>query len=304
MTAQSTGHNNLRMKQLLFVILACSIALITASSLYGQKATYMYSETIRLVALVKNAATAISQSGEKTFKYFMQDGTKWRKGERYIFVVDLNGNVFAHEDTALVGKNMIDLKDPNGKPIIEWFIRKGLGLKQSGWMHYLWIKPGDSIPSWKTTYVKLAKAPSGTVYVVGSGLYDMRMEKTFAIDAVNDAIYLIRMEKERAFDKLRDPTSEFVYKDTYIFVLDTTYNLLVNQPFREFEDKNLYDIQDATGKYFFREFVQVAEQDGHGWVFYKWPKPGETKPSNKCSFVKKIVSRGNTYIIGTGIYHD
>jgi len=48
----------------------------------------------------------------------------------------------------------------------------------------------------------------------------------------------------------------------------------------------------------------VAEEDGSGWVFYKWPKPGETEPSNKCSFVKKIVSKGDTYVVGTGIYHD
>ncbi|MBN1198750.1 MAG: cache domain-containing protein [Bacteroidales bacterium] len=275
-----------------------------AVHLFGQKVSYAYPETIRLVALVDDAASTVSQRGEKAFTDFMRDGTKWRYGERYTFAIDLDGNILAHEDTSLVGKNMIDLKDPNGKPIIQWFIRKGLGFTQSGWTHYLWVKPGDTVPSWKTTYVKLAKAPSGKIYVVGSGLYDMRMEKAFAIDAVNDATYLIRVEGTQAFDKLRDPTSEFVFKDTYIFVLDTSYNLLVNQPFRELEGKNLYDIQDTTGKYFFREFVQVAEEDGSGWVFYKWPKPDQIKPANKCSFVKKIVSKGNTYVVGTGIYQD
>lgn len=286
------------------ITLACLINPGFVNQLSGQKLTYTYPETIRLVALVDDAAAAVSQRGEKAFTDFMRDGTKWRYGDRYTFAIDLDGNVMAHEDTAMVGKNMIDLKDPNGKPIIQWFIRKGLGFTQSGWTHYIWVKPGDTVSSWKTTYVKLTKAPSGKIYVVGSGLYDMRMEKAFAIDAVNDATYLIRVEGKQAFDKLRDPTSEFVFKDTYIFVLDTSYNLLVNQPFHELEGQNLYDIQDVTGKYFFREFVQVAEEDGSGWVFYKWPKLGETGPSNKCSFVKKIVSKGETYVVGTGIYHD
>lgn len=270
----------------------------------AQKVMYTYPETIRLVTLVNDAARAVKKSGESTFKYFMKDGSIWRKGEKYIFIVDLDGNLYAHEDTAMVGKNMIDLKDPNGKPIIQWCIRKTLGSEKSGWLHYLWVKPGDSLPSWKTTYVKLVTAPSGKAYVVGSGRYDMRMEKTFAINAVNDAIYLIRMERGRAFEKLRDPKSEFVYKDTYIFVLDTSYTMLVNMPFRDLEGKSHYDIQDANGKYFFREFVQTAMDDGSGWVFYKWPKPGETTPSNKCSYVKKIKSGGKIYIVGTGIYHD
>lgn len=288
-----------------FVLIAvCLTCLPGTVRTLGQKVSYLYPETILLVALVDDASDAVSQRGERAFTDFMRDGTKWRYGDRYTFAVDLDGNVFAHEDTAMVGKNMSDLKDPNGKPIIQWFIRKALGFTQSGWTHYLWVKPGDTIPSWKTTYVKLARAPSGKVYAVGSGLYDMRMEKIFALEAVNDAAYVIRIEGLSAFDKLRDPTSEFVFKDTYIFVLDTSYTLLVNQPFHELEGKNLYDIQDATGKYFFREFVQVATEDGSGWVFYQWPKPGETKPSNKCSYVKKIATKGNTYIVGTGIYHD
>ncbi|MFC2102323.1 cache domain-containing protein [Bacteroidota bacterium] len=292
-----------RMPTLVLQIIWLSI-LGYSPGMSAQKVIYLYPETIRLVAQVDEAAKSVTQQGEKAFDYFMRDGSRWRSGGRCTFAIDLDGNVFAHEDTAMVGKNMIDLTDPNGKPIIQWFIRKALGFSQSGWTHFLWIKSGDSIPSWKTTYVKLTKAPSGKVYVVGSGRYNIRMEKAFAVDAVNDATYLIRVEGESAFEKLKDLTSEFVFKDSYIFVLDTSYTLLVNAPFHDLEGKNLYDMQDVNGKYFFREFVQVAEEDGSGWVFYKWPKPGETKPSNKCSYIKKIATRGKIYIVGTGIYHD
>jgi len=269
-----------------------------------QSTGYTYDKTIRLVALVDDAASAVSQKGEKAFDDFMRPGTKWRNGNTYVFAVDLDGVVYAHEDTSFISKNMSGLTDPNGKLIVQWFIRKALGMNQKGWMHYLWVKPGDTVASWKTTYVKLTRSPSGKVYVVGSGQYNMPMEKAFAVDAVNDAIYLIRVEGDQAFDKLRDPTSEFVYKDSYVFVLDTSYTLLVNYPFRDLEGKNLYDIQDTEGKYFFREFVQTGLEEGSGWVFYKWPKPGENTPMSKCTYVKKFLYKGKTYIVGTGIYRD
>jgi signal transduction histidine kinase len=279
-----------------------SLLILVTGSISGQTVAYQYPGTVALVSLMNDAAALISQKGEKAFADFMRDGSRWRTGETYTFVVGMNGDVFAHEDTSMIGKNMTDLKDANGKPIIQWFIRKGLGMKQSGWTHYLWPKPGETKPSWKTTYVRLAKSPSGTVYVVGSGRYDMKMEKAFAVEAVNDAVYLIRIEGKSAFPKLRDSASEFVYKDTYIFVLDTNYTLMVNQPYRDLEGQNLYDIRDPAGKYFFREFVEVVKNDDYGWVTYLWPKPGETKPSRKTSFVKKIVLRGETFIVGTGIY--
>ena len=49
----------------------------------------------------------------------------------------------------------------------------------------------------------------------------MKMEKVFATEAVDDAIILIRQMGVSAFPVLRDKTSEFVYMDTYIFVVDS-----------------------------------------------------------------------------------
>ena len=278
------------------------IWLVTCGAAAGQTAKYRYSETNRLVDVVNDAVTLINQKGEASFPMLMKKDSRWRSGETYIFVIDLKGNCFAHEDASLVGKNISDLKDPNGKPIIQWFIRKALGPGQSGWTHYLWIKPGDTLKAWKTTFTRLAKAPSGTLYIVGSGLYNMKMEKAFAVEAVDDAMMLIRQTGIRAFPVLRDKTSEFVYKDTYIFIVDSAYTVLVDPPFPGEEGHYVYDYRDINGKYFFREFFQVANEKGSGWVDYYWPKPGEARPSPKTSFVKKIVVRGEAYLVGTGIY--
>lgn len=270
----------------------------------AQQARYRYPETTQLVDLVNDAASLVTQSGESAFPGFQKKGSRWHSGETYLFVVDLKGNCFVHEDPAMVGQNLYELKDPNGKPVVQWFIRKALGPGQAGWTHYLWIKPGDTTATWKTSYSRLAKAPSGTIYIVGSGRYNMKMEKAFAIEAVEDATVLIRQMGPRAFAVLKDKSSEFVYKDTYVFVVDSAYKVLVDPPFPGEEGQYVYDYRDINGKYFFREFFNTANEKGSGWVDYAWPKPGEANPSPKSSYVKKIVVRGQIYLVGTGIYQN
>ena len=286
------------------LLLTSGIVCFSNGKLLAQTSKYKFQETINLVNLVNDAASEISRVGEKSFREFMTAGTRWRNGETYIFVCGLKGDIYVHEDPSLVGRNDYDRKDVKGKPIVQWFIRKALGVGQCGWTHYEWVKPGKTAPSWKSTYVKLAKAPSGSIYIVGSGLYDMKMEKEFAIDAVNDALSLIRTMGKDAFPTLRDTASEFVYKDTYVFVLDTLYNTLVNPADPSLEGKNQKDMKDASGKLFIRDIVRVAVDNGQGWVDYLWPKPGSSRAVRKSSFVKKITIRGEIFVVGTGVYLD
>jgi len=286
------------------MLLTAGIFCQSSEKLLAQSSKYKFQETINLVDLVKDASSEISQKGEQAFKEFMTRGTRWRTGDTYIFVCGLKGEIYVHEDPSEIGKNEYELKDIHGKPIVQWFIRKALGVGQCGWTHYEWVRPGKTTPSWKTSFVKLSRAPSGTIYVVGSGLYDMHMEKEFAIDAVNDALSLIRTMGKDAFPTLRDTSSEFVYKDTYVFVIDTLYNMLVNPGDPSIEGKNQKDLMDPNGKYISREIVKMALDNGQGWVEYMWPKPGTTKAVRKSSFVKKIIIRGEVLVVGTGVYLD
>ena len=286
------------------ILLTTGIVCHTNGKVFAQSSKYKFEETINLVNLVNDAAAEVNRKGENAFHEFMNNGSRWRSGETYVFVCGLKGDIFVHEDPALVGKNEYELRDVNGKPIVQWFIRKALGVGQCGWTHYEWVKPGKTSPSWKSTYIKLAKSPSGTIYAVGSGLYNMHMEKEFAIDAVNDAMSLIRTMGKDAFRILRDTASEFVYKDTYVFVLDSLYNTLVNPADPALEGKNQKDMKDPSGKLFIQDIVRTALENWQGWVDYLWPKPGTTKAVRKASYVKKMIVRGEVFIVGTGVYLD
>lgn len=253
------------------------------------------------VILVDDAVTLINEKGEAAFKELNEEGTKWKKGKTYIFVANMNGEFTVHPK--LIGKDMMKLKDEDGKPIMKWFIKTAKSKKQAGWTHYLWKNRGATEPSWKSAYIKLATAPSGKEYIVGCGVYDVKMEKEFAVEAVNNAIrIMINKGDSIAFAYFRDPKSPFLFKGTYIFVMDTAYTLVVDPPFPELEGVNVYEYQDANGKYLFQEFMTVANEQGEGWVDYMWPKPGDTAQSAKSSYIKKVVVDDKPYIVGMGIY--
>ncbi|MBN2016726.1 MAG: cache domain-containing protein [Candidatus Cloacimonetes bacterium] len=279
--------------------------LIFSVALYAQDAEYQYEETQQLVQLVNDAAALIEEKGEDAFTDFAVQDSKWRHDDKYIFTIDPEGMVYAHANAALVGTNVMELTDVNGKPFIKWFIREVANGDSAGWSYYLWKVPGQDEdqydPTWKTTYVCSAVAPSGIKYIVGCGLYNMKMERAFVVDQVNEAADMIEGEGIAAFDELRDPTSEFIFNDNYVFVLDNEGTLLVHP---ELDGTNLYDTQDEEGKYFIREMIEVGNEKGCGWVDYFWNKPGEDKVSEKSSYIKQVEVDGETLIVGVGVYLD
>jgi hypothetical protein len=72
-----------------------------------------FSTTPELVALVKDASELVRTKGEDAFTEFRIPGSRWRKQETYIFVLDPEGNMLVHADPAMEGKNQLDLKDIN-----------------------------------------------------------------------------------------------------------------------------------------------------------------------------------------------
>jgi signal transduction histidine kinase len=85
----------------------------------------------------------------------------------YVFLQGMDGTMLAHPfKPSLVGKNLIDLKDKAGKAFFAEFIKvaKEAG---TGWVEYMWPKPGAEEPSPKNSYV--LKVDDNTF--VGAGYY-------------------------------------------------------------------------------------------------------------------------------------
>ena len=71
-------------------------------------------------ALVKKAAALIKSAGaDKAFEE-ITNGKSFKDRDLYVFVYDLNGKCLAHgANPKLVGKDLIAMKDPDGKPLIK-----------------------------------------------------------------------------------------------------------------------------------------------------------------------------------------
>ncbi|HMK55127.1 MAG TPA: methyl-accepting chemotaxis protein, partial [Dissulfurispiraceae bacterium] len=90
-----------------------------------------------------------------------------KDGKDYVWVNDLNHTMLVHPSPDLQGKDTSDLKDAKGKPIIIEAVK--ISKEQGeGFIDYVWVKPGDSSPSPKLSFVKLYK-PWG--WVIGTGAY-------------------------------------------------------------------------------------------------------------------------------------
>ena len=73
------------------------------------------------------------------------------------------------------------------------------GEKAAGWVHYRWPRQKGREPTWKSSYVVRVKDASGRQYLVGGGLYDMKVEKLFIADTVDDAARLVKKKGKQAF---------------------------------------------------------------------------------------------------------
>jgi len=294
------------------VLLSGAVALVLLAALNGSAQSvaansaqlYEQKETRELVALVNGASQLVHTKGEAAFADFRVAGSRWRHGETYIFVLDPQGNMLVHPDPALDGKNVLDLKDINGKPIIRGIIASATTFpdKPEGWYFYEWPVPGGLLPRWKSTYARLAVAPSGKSYVVAAGMYNDRMEKSFVVGLVADAVGEIEKNGRAAFPLFHDPTGPYIAMDTYIFVIDRNGVDLVNPGFPSLEGRNILNVKDTQGMQPIQQMLKVAETSGSGWVDYMWPKPGESVSTQKSAYVSKAKIGDEWVLVGCGVY--
>jgi cytochrome c len=121
---------------------------------------------------------------------------------------------------------------------------------------------------------------------------------------VNKAAALVESQGKAAFSEFRKRDSEWWFGNTYVFAYDQNLNVLLNPAFPKREGTNPHGEKDANGKTFHDEFLRVVQAKGAGWVDYMFPKPGQTQPSQKWSYVKAVNIDGTPGIIGAGFYPE
>jgi cytochrome c len=118
------------------------------------------------VAIVKRVEDMFASAGaDSTFKA-VSDKTvvSFHDRDLYPFIYDLSGRCVAH-GARPIGKNLLDLKDQDGKYLIREMVRIARG-PGSGWVNYKWPNPINNKIEDKTSYVE-----NMGDYFVGVGVY-------------------------------------------------------------------------------------------------------------------------------------
>jgi signal transduction histidine kinase len=106
---------------------------------------------------------------------------------------------------------------------------------------------------------------------------------------------------DAALEQINNKTGPFVWKNSYVFCIDLDKQCNIAHPITPaLIGKNLMGAKDVNGKMFFAEFISTAKNQGEGWVSYMWPKPGETTPSLKSTFIYRVP--GQNVAMLAGIY--
>lgn len=151
-------------KQFLSISIAC---MAVAASLPVQAQERGTKDEAR--ALVEAAVAHVKKVGaEQAFKEFQADKTTWMKKDLYVFAYDMQGNCRALvANDKMVGKNLLEMKDPNGKFIIKEFIAT-VSSQGAGWISYDFADPVTKKMGSKTSYVQKLPGFDG---FVGVGVY-------------------------------------------------------------------------------------------------------------------------------------
>jgi signal transduction histidine kinase len=142
---------------------AISIGLLAAPAFAADKGS-----SDEAVAMVKKAAAAIKADGkEKTYAAIADVSNKdYHDRDLYVFVYDMNGVAVAHgNNPKMVGKNLLDMKDGEGKSMIKEMVDTAK-TKGKGWVSYKWPNPVTKTVDNKSAYVEKVDD-----VLVGSGVY-------------------------------------------------------------------------------------------------------------------------------------
>ena len=124
------------------------------------------------------------------------------------------------------------------------------------------------------------------------------------IEMCQKAETLLLANKDAGIAEITKADGQFVWKNTYVFLMDFDGNMLAHPMIPQLMEKGpLFHVADKNKekpKMIFVEFVDIAKNNGEGWIWYKWPLPGSREPIDKFTYIRRV---GFTdLLVGAGIY--
>ena len=140
----------------------------------------------------------------------------------------------------------------------------------------------------------IALAVMASVILVTSALAESATKEECIAKCKEAARLITEKGMDAAFQELQNKDGKFVWKDSYVYVLDFT-GIHLTHPLRpNMVGKNVLESKLPDGRFLVKELIEMAKAKGEGWIEYMYPKPEElAKPT---PFKEKIFSRKLAYV--------
>lgn len=115
------------------------LLVFSALNIQAQSSDFGSKEEAKL--MVKKAIEQIAKNKSETLAAITEKKSPWIDRDLYPVVYDINGLVHAHgQNGKMVGKNVLELKDPNGKSYVQERVDLAKS-KGSFWQEYAFTDP-------------------------------------------------------------------------------------------------------------------------------------------------------------------
>ncbi len=207
---------------------------------------------------------------------------RFNNGRGYYFAGRSDGveQLFA-DKPELEGKNLINMKDPEGKLVIQDMIEI-VTTKGEDFYEYRWTKPNSHGAHFlKIAFVKYFEPFD---WFVGTGEY---------VDDVQSDIQT----------EILNWVSEINFgEEGYIFLANYEGLLLAHGAQPELVGQNLWALEDVNGVKITQEMRRAVNNPAGSFITYAWQRPHLSSVSQKLSFVRGFEAWG--WMVCAGVYVD
>ncbi len=124
------------------------------------------------------------------------------------------------------------------------------------------------------------------------------------VQKVREAAAVLAEKGDDALPMFNEPTSPYVWKDSYIFVVNCDTGVVLAHPIqRERVGKPIADGPThggVTAAERAQKHCAMARQPGGGWWAYEFTKPGGKVSTRKVSHM--LMVEGSPWVVGAGVY--
>jgi cytochrome c len=137
-------------------------------------------------------------------------------------------------------------------------------------------------------YVLFSFIVSFILFINGSELKSAG-SKADAIKMVDKAVaYYKANGRQKVIDAVNKKNGLFHKGDVYVYLLNLEGAVVAHPLNPSLIGQDSLQLRDPEGKYFVKEIVSRANEQGGYWVSYKWPNPETKKMQTKEVYCKKV----------------